>query len=93
MHIIRIQSNANETELNFDQETAVITVHFIAAFICFGSGCVYMVLQSYIAFYMYPLYNNRRIGFIRGAIAAFSVVCFVTGRYFSSHFQNFLVSD
>ncbi|VDN32067.1 unnamed protein product [Gongylonema pulchrum] len=67
----------------FCQESAVITVHLVAALTCFGSGCVYMLLQSFIAFYMYPLYNNRRIGFIRGAIALSAVLCFLTGLAFS----------
>ncbi|OZC10833.1 hypothetical protein X798_02256 [Onchocerca flexuosa] len=60
------------------QETAVITVHLTGAFLCFGCGCFYMLLQFCLTIYMYPLYNNRRIGFIRGAIALSATLCFVT---------------
>uniref|UniRef100_A0A915PM41 CWH43-like N-terminal domain-containing protein n=1 Tax=Setaria digitata TaxID=48799 RepID=A0A915PM41_9BILA len=60
------------------QESAVITVHLTSAFVCFGCGCFYMLLQSCLAFYMYPLYNNRRIGFIRSAIALSATLSFVT---------------
>ncbi|KAM3727059.1 DNA damage-regulated autophagy modulator protein [Dirofilaria immitis] len=60
------------------QETAVITVHLTGAFLCFGCGCFYMLLQFCLTIYMYPLYNNRRIGFIRGAIALSATLFFVT---------------
>ncbi|EYC35706.1 hypothetical protein Y032_0997g3342 [Ancylostoma ceylanicum] len=59
------------------QETAVITVHLLAACLCFGFGCIYMMLQSWITVMMYPLYTNRRIGIIRSCITAVSTVSFV----------------
>ncbi|VDK75712.1 unnamed protein product [Litomosoides sigmodontis] len=60
------------------QESAVITVHLTGAFLCFGCGCFYMLLQFCLTVYMYPLYNSRRIGFIRGAIALCAILCFIT---------------
>ncbi|KHJ98660.1 hypothetical protein OESDEN_01352 [Oesophagostomum dentatum] len=61
------------------QETAVITVHLLAALLCFGSGCLYMIMQSWITVRMYPVYTNRRIGIIRSCIAAVSTVAFCVG--------------
>ncbi|VDM50273.1 unnamed protein product [Toxocara canis] len=58
------------------QETAVLTVHLVSAFVCFGFGCVYMLMQAYISVHMYPLYANRRIGYIRSFIASVAVVSF-----------------
>lgn len=29
------------------QETAVVRIHIFAAILCFGSGCAYMLLQSW----------------------------------------------
>ncbi|VDM74653.1 unnamed protein product, partial [Strongylus vulgaris] len=58
------------------QETAVIGLHLLAACVCFGSGCIYMILQSWITVRMYPLFTNQRIGIIRSCIAAVSVVAF-----------------
>ncbi|VDD93045.1 unnamed protein product [Enterobius vermicularis] len=60
------------------QETSVVMIHLVFAFICFGSGCVYMLLQSFITLHMYPLYSNRRIGYIRSSIALISVLLFIT---------------
>ncbi|KAK6760565.1 hypothetical protein RB195_021866 [Necator americanus] len=59
------------------QETALITVHLSAACLCFGSGCLYMMLQSWITVRMYPLYTNRRIGIIRSCITVVSTVSFI----------------
>ncbi|KAE9413994.1 hypothetical protein Angca_006156 [Angiostrongylus cantonensis] len=59
------------------QETAVIAIHLLAAFVCFGSGCVYTILQSWITIRMHPLYTNRRIGVIRAIISTIATVSFV----------------
>uniref|UniRef100_A0A1I7WT01 DNA damage-regulated autophagy modulator protein 1 n=1 Tax=Heterorhabditis bacteriophora TaxID=37862 RepID=A0A1I7WT01_HETBA len=59
------------------QETAVVTIHLSAACICFGSGCIYMWLQSWITVRMYPLYTNRRIGWIRATISFVSTFAFL----------------
>uniref|UniRef100_A0A914ZEG8 DNA damage-regulated autophagy modulator protein 1 n=1 Tax=Parascaris univalens TaxID=6257 RepID=A0A914ZEG8_PARUN len=58
------------------QETAVLTVHLVSAFVCFGSGCVYMIMQAYISVHMHPLYANRRIGVIRSLFAIVAVTSF-----------------
>ncbi|PAV75476.1 hypothetical protein WR25_16229 [Diploscapter pachys] len=70
------------------QETAVIMVHLIAACICFGSGCLYMIVQSYITIKMYPLYTNKRIGYIRTAITAVSTISFITAITFGKLAAN-----
>ncbi|KAH7732150.1 Frag1/DRAM/Sfk1 [Aphelenchoides avenae] len=59
------------------QETAVIQFHLTGAFMCFGCGCIYMIIQTWITYRMHPLFVNRRIAYIRGAIALVSSVCFV----------------
>jgi len=60
------------------QETAVVQVHLFGAFLCFGSGCIYMIGQSWISYRMYPLFSGIRIAKIRGAMALLSVVLFFT---------------
>ncbi|VDK42676.1 unnamed protein product [Anisakis simplex] len=64
------------------QETALLIVHWTSAFVCFGSGCIYMLIQSYITIHMYPLYANRHIGFVRSFIALIAVISFCTGTLF-----------
>lgn len=58
------------------QETALIAIHLLAAFICFGSGCLYTILQSWITIRMHPLYTNRRIGVVRATISAIATISF-----------------
>uniref|UniRef100_A0A915DPA4 CWH43-like N-terminal domain-containing protein n=1 Tax=Ditylenchus dipsaci TaxID=166011 RepID=A0A915DPA4_9BILA len=58
------------------QETAVIQVHLFGAFLCFGSGCVYMLGQAWISYRMYPLFSGIRIAKIRGVMAIASVCLF-----------------
>ncbi|VDM98629.1 unnamed protein product [Thelazia callipaeda] len=70
------------------QESAVITVHYVGAFTCFGLGCLYMILQSYITLHMYPLYNNLRIGCIRSVLAISAILCFATAVYFGIAASN-----
>lgn len=61
------------------QETAVIQIHLTGAFMCFGFGCLYMLLQTWVSYRMHPLFVNRRIAYIRGSIALLSSICFVLG--------------
>lgn len=70
------------------QETAVLTVHLVSAFVCFGSGCVYMIIQAYISVHMHPLYANRHIGLIRSFFAFVAITSFFIGilwKYLSSY--------
>ncbi|KAJ1359312.1 hypothetical protein KIN20_018005 [Parelaphostrongylus tenuis] len=75
------------------QETAIIGVHLLAACICFGSGCVYTILQSWITLRMHPLYTNRRIGVIRAIIAAIATASFIIaiscGTYAAHEFHRY----
>ncbi|KAL3095332.1 hypothetical protein niasHS_007431 [Heterodera schachtii] len=60
------------------QETAVFQIHLFGALLCFGSGCVYMLLQSWCTLRMSPLYNDPQIAYIRFVIAIAASLCFVT---------------
>uniref|UniRef100_A0A183CBA9 DNA damage-regulated autophagy modulator protein 2 n=1 Tax=Globodera pallida TaxID=36090 RepID=A0A183CBA9_GLOPA len=60
------------------QETAVVQVHLFGAFLCFGSGCVYMLLQSWVTYRMSPLFNGPQIAHIRLAIALAGTISFAT---------------
>lgn len=73
------------------QETAVIQIHLTGAFLSFGSGCVYMLIQSWIAFRMHPFLAGKQIAKIRLGIALASVVCFFTGYYFWILPPNFAI--
>ncbi|CAJ0962903.1 unnamed protein product, partial [Mesorhabditis belari] len=66
------------------QESAVIKIHLGAAVTCFGSGGVYMMIQTFITMRMHPLYNNRRIGYIRLGLAAWSVITFTMALTFGT---------
>lgn len=63
------------------QETAVIQIHLFGAILCFGSGCLYMLGQTWISYRMHPLYANKRIAHIRLVLAVASSISFVTGKY------------
>ncbi|KJH48732.1 hypothetical protein DICVIV_05126 [Dictyocaulus viviparus] len=75
------------------QQTAVITIHLLAACVCFGSGCLYTILHSWITLRMYPLYTNRCIGVIRATIAVITTTCFLIavgfGLYASHEFHRY----
>ncbi|KAI6233919.1 DNA damage-regulated autophagy modulator protein 1 [Aphelenchoides fujianensis] len=64
------------------QETAVIQIHLFGAFVCFGGGCLYMLIQSWISHLMCPLFAGRRVAYIRSVIAAISVLAFFTALIF-----------
>ncbi|KAI1731977.1 frag1/DRAM/Sfk1 family domain-containing protein [Ditylenchus destructor] len=59
------------------QETAVIQMHLFGAFLCFGSGCIYMLSQTWVSYRMYPLFAGMRIAKIRAVISVASTVMFV----------------
>lgn len=61
------------------QETAVIQIHLFGAFLCFGSGCVYMLIMTWIAYRMHPLFSGLNIAHTRFAIAFGATICFFTG--------------
>lgn len=58
------------------QETAVVRVHLTGALLSFGSGCIYMLIQSFICFKMFPKFVGKRIVYIRLTIAIASTFCF-----------------
>jgi len=66
------------------QETAILVVHMTSAFMCFGCACAYFVMQAAVTFRMYPLYNGRRICYIRAFIAFASVASFATSVLFGT---------
>ncbi|CAJ0584161.1 unnamed protein product, partial [Mesorhabditis spiculigera] len=70
------------------QESAVIKIHLGAAVTCFGSGGLYMTLQSYITLRMYPIFNNRRIGIIRVLISVWSLTTFFVAIGFGTAAAN-----
>ncbi|XP_076667857.1 DNA damage-regulated autophagy modulator protein 1-like isoform X1 [Andrena cerasifolii] len=59
------------------QETSVIVVHFIGAFLCFGGGTAYFWTQAVCSFYLHPLGCSLRLAHLRTALSIFSTVCFV----------------
>uniref|UniRef100_A0A914LZS8 CWH43-like N-terminal domain-containing protein n=1 Tax=Meloidogyne incognita TaxID=6306 RepID=A0A914LZS8_MELIC len=58
------------------QETAVIQIHLTGALLSFGSGCIYMLIQSFVCFKMFPKFVGKRIVYIRLSIAIASTFCF-----------------
>lgn len=61
------------------QETAVIQIHLFGAILSFGSGCLYMLGQTWISYRMHPLFAGRGIAHIRLGLAITSSVFFVLG--------------
>ncbi|XP_032677583.1 uncharacterized protein DDB_G0283697-like [Odontomachus brunneus] len=58
------------------QETSLIVVHLIGAFLCFGGGTVYFWTQAVCSFYLHPLGYSLRLAHIRTALSTFTTVCF-----------------
>ncbi|GAB1608179.1 DNA damage-regulated autophagy modulator protein 2-like, partial [Argonauta hians] len=59
------------------QESNVLVVHVIGAFMVFGIGSVYEILQTIISYMMYPMYNGKTIIIIRLVLCIFSVIFFI----------------
>ncbi|KAF7387239.1 hypothetical protein HZH68_012916 [Vespula germanica] len=58
------------------QETSVIVVHMIGAFLCFGGGTAYFWTQAVCSFYLHPLGCSLRMAHLRTALSTFCTVCF-----------------
>ncbi|XP_015599824.1 DNA damage-regulated autophagy modulator protein 2 [Cephus cinctus] len=58
------------------QETSVVVVHLIGAFMCFGGGTAYFWTQAMCSYYLHPLGCSIRIAHLRLALSIFCTVCF-----------------
>ncbi|XP_035729063.1 uncharacterized protein LOC118444675 [Vespa mandarinia] len=58
------------------QETSVIVVHMIGAFLCFGGGTAYFWTQAVCSFYLHPLGCSLRMAHLRTALSTFCTFCF-----------------
>ncbi|KYM85518.1 DNA damage-regulated autophagy modulator protein 2 [Atta colombica] len=59
------------------QETSVIVVHLIGAFLCFGGGTAYFWTQAVCSFCLYPSGCSLRVAQFRTALSTFCTVCFI----------------
>ncbi|KYN07461.1 DNA damage-regulated autophagy modulator protein 2, partial [Cyphomyrmex costatus] len=59
------------------QETSVIVVHLIGAFLCFGGGTAYFWSQAVCSFCLYPSGCSLRVAQLRTALSIFCTVCFI----------------
>ncbi|XP_036369164.1 DNA damage-regulated autophagy modulator protein 1 isoform X1 [Octopus sinensis] len=59
------------------QESNVLVVHVIGAFMVFGIGSVYEIFQTIMSYMMYPMYNGKKIIIIRMVLSIFSVFFFI----------------
>ncbi|XP_018378505.1 PREDICTED: LOW QUALITY PROTEIN: uncharacterized protein LOC108771097 [Trachymyrmex cornetzi] len=59
------------------QETSVIVVHLIGAFLCFGGGTAYFWTQAVCSFCLYPSGCSLRVAQLRTALSIFCTVCFI----------------
>ncbi|XP_066040741.1 DNA damage-regulated autophagy modulator protein 1 [Chamaea fasciata] len=66
------------------QELAVPSVHDIGALVAFGSGVVYITLQSLISYKSCPRWNTYFVCHIRMAISAISCIAFIPMIVFAS---------
>ncbi|RLW00289.1 hypothetical protein DV515_00009205 [Chloebia gouldiae] len=66
------------------QELAVPSVHDIGALVAFGSGVVYITLQSIISYKSCPQWNTYFVCHIRMAISVISCIAFITMIVFAS---------
>nr|XP_030119054.1 DNA damage-regulated autophagy modulator protein 1 isoform X4 [Taeniopygia guttata] len=66
------------------QELAVPSVHDIGALVAFGSGVVYITLQSIISYKSCPRWNTYFVCHIRMAISVISCIAFITMIVFAS---------
>lgn len=62
------------------QETAVITIHLIAAFFCFGGSVIYMLCHAWISHRMVPVFASRRVAHWRTFFATAGTIAFVIGK-------------
>ncbi|XP_068047092.1 DNA damage-regulated autophagy modulator protein 1 isoform X3 [Anomalospiza imberbis] len=66
------------------QELAVPSVHDIGALVAFGSGVIYITLQSIISYKSCPRWNTSFVCHIRMAISVISCIAFITMIVFAS---------
>ncbi|NXB94020.1 DRAM1 protein, partial [Vidua chalybeata] len=66
------------------QELAVPSVHDIGALVAFGSGVLYITLQSIISYKSCPRWNTYFVCHIRMAISVISCIAFITMIVFAS---------
>ncbi|NWY47642.1 DRAM1 protein, partial [Sylvia atricapilla] len=66
------------------QELAVPSVHDIGALVAFGSGVVYITLQSLISYKSCPRWNTYLVCHIRMAISVISCIAFIPMIVFAS---------
>ncbi|XP_078588061.1 DNA damage-regulated autophagy modulator protein 2-like isoform X1 [Branchiostoma floridae x Branchiostoma japonicum] len=60
------------------QESSVIIVHVVGAFMCFGCGIIYGFLQTAMSYKMYPHQNSLAVCRVRLIILVFATLCFIT---------------
>ena len=58
------------------QESTVIVMHFIGAFLCFGASTAYFWTQAVCTFYLHPIGSSLRLAHFRTALSTFCTVCF-----------------
>ncbi|XP_010169459.1 DNA damage-regulated autophagy modulator protein 1-like [Antrostomus carolinensis] len=75
---------ANHCADFFFQELSVPSVHDIGALVAFGSGVVYITLQSIISYKSCPQWNTYSVCHIRMAISVISCIAFIPMIVFAS---------
>ena len=60
------------------QETSIEVMHVIGAFMVFGLGVLFMLLDTSISYLMCPMYNGRYICRVRLAVAMVGLVSLFT---------------
>ncbi|GFG32451.1 hypothetical protein Cfor_04301, partial [Coptotermes formosanus] len=59
------------------QESNVIVVHMLGAFLCFAAGTIYFILQAICSYYLHPLANSIVMAHMRVVLAMVCTVFFI----------------
>jgi len=74
------------------QESNVLSVHVIGAFMAFGGGSIFLIFQSYFSFKLLPLFGNKALASLRMAIGVTCLTLFIisysTGMISMKHFTG-----
>jgi len=75
------------------QETSVLQVHVIGAFMTFGGGTIYEIIQCIITNKMHPEINGRGVFIARLVIACFSAIFFISVSVTSGLLKTFISDE
>lgn len=77
------------------QESNILSVHVIGAWMAFGGGSIWLIIQAWFSFKMVPLFGTNALATLRMVLGcsslAFFLISFTTGVWSASLFTGKIV--